>query len=281
MKIFVDTHTHLWDPDLDSEVLRYFKDTPVQKMLSAEALLEAMDQNGIDLALVAALPYKADLSIAEVDAINQHLEKEIAKSSGRLKAYFTLNPSHWEHSQRVLDRYIDHPGFVGLKIHGPFQELAANDRLLFPIYERLEKKNKPVLFHSGGIGVKGFLDHYGDVDLFDETCTRFPDLPVILGHAGRMKYEEVAIVMRKHKNVYAEISTNFSKNPAFGATPLKRLIETLQVWVGDYDRVIFGSDYPFYSQEYTLGMVRTVEEIELIKVLQENTYQFCKNINIL
>ncbi len=58
MKIFVDTHTHLWDPDLDSEVLRYFKDTPVQKMLSAEALLKAMDQNGIDLALVAALPYK-------------------------------------------------------------------------------------------------------------------------------------------------------------------------------------------------------------------------------
>ncbi len=54
-----------------------------------------------------------------------------------------------------------------------------------------------------------------------------------------MKYEEVAIVMRKHKNVYAEISTNFSKNPALGATPLKRLIETLQVWVGgDYDRVI-------------------------------------------
>ncbi len=101
----------------------------------------------------------------------------MARSSGRLKAYFTLNPSHWEHSQRVLDRYIDHPGFVGLKIHGPFQELAANDRLLFPIYERLEKKNKPVLFHSGGIGVKGFLDHYGDVDLFDETCTRFPTYP--------------------------------------------------------------------------------------------------------
>lgn len=281
MTVFVDTHTHLWNPELDSKVLGYFKGSPVQKMLRAEALIRAMDENGIDLSYVAALPYKTGLTFKEIQAINTYLEHETGRSQGRLKAYFTLNPKDQVSAQKVLDEFIDHPNFIGLKIHGPFQELYPNDENLFPIFERLEEKRKPVLFHTGGIGVKGYLDRYGDSKLFDETCTRFPNLPVILGHAGRLKYEDVAIIMRKHKNVFAEISSNFSKNTDFAAEPIKKLIETLLIWVGDLDRLIFGSDYPFYTQAYTIEILEKIEEINLAEVLKENTYRFCLENNLI
>ena len=69
----------------------------------------------------------------------------------------------------------------------------------------------PVLFHTGGIGLSGIRDCFGNLDAIDHIACEFPKLPIIMGHAGRIDYRRTAELLRKHPNVYADISTNFSR----------------------------------------------------------------------
>ena len=70
----------------------------------------------------------------------------------------------------------------------------------------------------------------------------FPDLPIILAHAGGCWYSEAVAICSNATNVYLDVSVWQSRL----LRPLKfyRALQTLLDSVS-WQRVLFGSDYPF------------------------------------
>lgn len=287
----VDIHTHLWPGASTTKALNeYFamRGLDPSRVLTARGLTDSMTAD-MEIGVVSALAMRGDETNEELGSLNAYVAGEVQKSAGRLIGFCTVNPYGGMESAEALRKYIKDDGFRGLKLHQNIQRFYPNDLRLFPIYEELQSLRLPVLFHTGGIGIRPLQDKYSALDCIEEVACLYPDMPILLGHAGRGMYDEVALILRKHENVYADVSANFAKLKEYEHLPLLELIRKVKIWVGNTDRLLFGSDYPFYGEQQTLdllqktaregGEIISPEDIEAISF--HNAGRFCKKYGLL
>lgn len=111
-------------------------------------------------------------------------------------------------------------GFVGVgEILGmlPSKDMHLsideNMRLLWPIMEVIRHHKAAALFHTGCIAYPDTCRLRAvDPILLDDVALAFPDVPIIVGHAGvqtgwyRSQPEHALMVAARHPNVYLELS---------------------------------------------------------------------------
>lgn len=283
--MIVDIHTHLWPPQKTPDKQKsYFESRglKIEKIMSADGLIANMEGYA-DVSVIATLSM-APASNSDLESYHKYVTDCIKKYPGKFYAFCCVDPLGGSESVGYLKKYLDSGDFIGLKLHPNVQSFYPNDERVFPVYECLEKYGLPVLFHSGGIGVNPFFDAYASIDAIEEVACRFPGMPIVLGHAGRGKHFDTASVLRKHPNVYADVSANFARLKGYEHTSLLELIKTVKIWTGTTEKLLFGSDYPFYTDRNTTDaldmIVRsdagpvTAEDIDNIKY--NNAYAFLK-----
>ncbi len=255
--MFIDVHTHLWPPrKTPQEMLHYFegkrKKKDISDLLSADGLLRAMEENHITLSIVASVALSANMNNNELEEINQYVHHQVKASGGKLVGFCTVDPHGGNYSLDIFSRCFEKLGFRGLKLHPSIQMVYPNDRQLYPLYAFAQKHKLPVLFHTGGIGIVPFRDKFAFPYFLDDVASDFPELIIILGHGGRLYYDQTVMLLRKHSNVYADISTNFGRSSAYKSVPLEWLLQKVKVWAGNFEKILFGSDFPFYHQSETI-----------------------------
>jgi predicted TIM-barrel fold metal-dependent hydrolase len=264
----IDIHTHLWPAERTQDAISsYFKarGLDVARTLSADGLIESMESDAdIELSVVSALAMAEGETNDDLAPINEYVAGEIARSGGKLIGFCTVDPFGGKESAAMLIKYLDGYGFRGLKLHQNVQAFYPNDQRLYPVYEELQKRHLPVLFHTGGIGIRGLMDKYSALMPIEEIACLFPEMPIILGHAGRGMYDEVALMLRKHENVYADISANFAKLEGSEYLVLQEMIQRVKIWTGGVSKLLFGSDYPFYGQQQTLELLERCDDGETL-----------------
>lgn len=92
------------------------------------------------------------------------------------------------------------------------------------------------------------------------------------------------MLLRKHPNLYADVSTNFGKTGKTLNWPMQQLLQTVKGWAGSTRHLLFGSDFPFYEQtdtrenledladQLTDGGLVTAAEVR--QIITENTEAF-------
>jgi len=126
------------------------------------------------------------------------------------------------------------------------------------VWEFAARRGCPVLAHTQG------GDPNAAPSAYDGIAREFPDVPIILGHAGntRQGVEEAVEMAGKHTNVFLDL--NFS-------TFYYGLVEDLvrRVRIG---QLIYGSDASWNSMSYLLGIIlyAKIGDTEKIKILGEN-----------
>ena len=149
-------------------------------------------------------------------------------------------------------------GARGFKLHPPLQAFAANDRLVYPLYEVIEAAGLPVIVHTGqsGIGAGqpgggGIRLRYGNPMDLDDVAADFPDLPIVLAHPS-FPWQDEALAVALHKpNVFIDLSGWL---PRYFPPQLVRYAGTLLA-----DKVMFGSDYPLISPDRWLADFAALE----------------------
>jgi predicted TIM-barrel fold metal-dependent hydrolase len=163
-------------------------------------------------------------------------------------------PGYLEEAERLLD----HPKFLGLKLHPLIDGYHPNDPSVHPLMELLlERGGLPVLIHSGH---PIFTLPWS----IEELAVAFPGVKVILGHMGHgnVVYINASIdIAARNPNVYLETS----------GMPMHTKIKEAVERVGP-ERVIYGSDAPFHHPAVEILRVRVSGlEAELLdRVLREN-----------
>lgn len=263
----IDIHAHLWPSDTTTQALNeYFaaRGLDPSDVLSAEGIIAAMAP-GMEKCVIAALAMREGQTNRDLVLVNTYVREQLNRSGGKLTGLCTVDPFGGQESADALRKYIQRDGFKGLKLHQNIQCFYPNDPALFPIYEELQSLGRPVLFHTGGIGIKPLQDKYSSLDCIEEVACLFPKMPILLGHAGRGKYDDVALLLRKHEHMYADVSANFAKLKGFEHLPLAELIRKVKIWTGSVDKLLFGSDYPFYGETQTLELLsRIAKEDSLV-----------------
>ncbi len=211
--------------------------------------IEEMDEAGITKAVVPlrrAFGHK-----------NEDLLSLLAEYPGRfigapcLDPYLPLAKSLEELQEYVLEG----PCSVIMMEPGKCQEpMQANDRRIWPIYERCQEKQIPVLLSFGGFIPPAL--NYNEPYRIEEIAVAFPDLKLVVCHAGWPFVQEMIHVAYFRKNVYL-VPDMYMVNCAGAQDYIAAANYMLQ------DKIILGSAYPILSMKENVAYVRSKVRAEV------------------
>jgi uncharacterized protein len=237
--VVIDCHTHLDDDG------------------GADKLLRSMDEAGIDCSIVIAETLPGDIS-------NAAQVLEAVRRSERLWAIVNCVFSKTVELKYVeeLTQLLEQERVVGLKFYLGYEEYSANDERLHQLYEHCEKHDVPIMFHTGVLeaGSTGLLEYSHPLQV-DRVATRFPNLTIVIAHMGNPWLIDCAAVLAKNPNAYADMSAFFAENRSITAHDVevfKQRMEQVRVFLYSYEKFLFGTDYPLYSQKEYLAAVEAL-----------------------
>ena len=172
----------------------------------------------------------------------------------RLIGFMSLHP-HDHHVLDELERCRTDLGLPGIKLGANYQNFHPLESRVLAIYERAQKHGMPVLFHQGTSPVRVAPIRFAHPLLMDEVAMRYPDLKIIMAHMGHPWTVDSAVVVRKHPNVYADVSGLFYRPWSFYETMIKAT-----EWAV-LDKLLFASDYPVTTAAETVAGLRNVNQI--------------------
>lgn len=120
------------------------------------------------------------------------------------------------------------------------------------LWEYAKKHNLPVLLHTGTTFV-----HKAPIECtlpryLDDVAIRFPDVKIIMAHLSHPYEGECVAVIRKHPNVFADCSALHYR--PFQLYHSLMLVQEYGVW----DKVLFGTDYPFTTVSASIAGIRAL-----------------------
>ena len=165
---------------------------------------------------------------------------EVVESIPGLYALVWSNPRLPGYVEEARE-FLDHPKFLGMKLHPLLDGYHPNDPLVHRLVELLLERRLPVLIHCGH---PIFTLPWS----IEELAVSFPAARIILGHMGHgnVVYINGAIdVAIRNPNVYLETS----------GMPMHTKIKEGVERVGE-TRVLYGSDVPFHHPVVEIDKVR-------------------------
>ena len=112
-----------------------------------------------------------------------------------------------------------------------------------------------MLFHQGTSPTRDAPLRYAHPLLVDEIAIRYPDLKMVMAHLGHPWQVDTCVVIRKHPNVYADLSANFYRPFPFW----EQMVKAAEWKV--LDKILFGTDYPVTEVQETIDHLRRVNDI--------------------
>jgi len=163
---------------------------------------------------------------------------DFCRGRERLIPFCSMDPPNTADPPGLLEECVNDLGCRGLKLYPPYQHFYPNDENMYPLYEKAVELGVPVMFHTGSSVYRNSKMKYGDPLHFDELAADFPDLKIVMAHAGRgFWYDRAFFLSRLHKNVYMEVA----------GLPPGKLLEYFPKLEKNADKVLFGSDWPGVS----------------------------------
>ena len=153
--MILDIHTHIFPPEICRDRGRYFPGEPAFELLyrdhkksplsTAEGLVSAMDQQGIDVSVTFGFPWKQPELIRRS---NDYVLESVARYPDRLRGFACLNPElpgAVEEGERCLGA-----GMKGLGEIASYLDSSSGAWLesMKPLAQMAEKHQVPLLLHT-------------------------------------------------------------------------------------------------------------------------------------
>jgi len=198
---------------------------------------------------------------------NDHIADLVRQHPSRLIGFGCVDPHMGDEAVRELERCVKVLGLKGLgEMDGSKQNFVPSDPKYFPIYDRCQELEVPVVFHTGNS--PGYPIEYASPVYIDRIAYNFPRLRICLAHMGWPWADVAAAIAWNKPNVYLDINALRLKYlPPAVVTMMNSVIQ---------DKVLFAHDFPVFP---TAKMVQEFEELPLKpevkrKIREENPRRF-------
>lgn len=248
MKI-VDSHIHV---GLQSFCLPQQEGLPYELCNTYEDIVALMDQYKVDQAVILPVPHRS----VNVKRSNDYVYEAYRRFPERLIPFCRIDDK--------LEQNLS-MGFQGVKLHLLYEDLEI--RALRKELQLIEDAGVPLLLHAL------FRDKVRQVE---QILRLAPNLRIILAHMGRghlytgEQVVENAMGLRRYSNVYMDTST---------VGDLQSIINACEIL--GYDRVVYGSDYPFGRSMFREAYRYDMEIAQLVNSLNPRQADMVLHENLL
>lgn len=205
-----------------------------------ERLIERMDDAEIDEAIVSPLkPPSLDFDDANDKLANRITGEDRLHGIGRIDPRLDDAPSH-------VDKAISEYGLRGIRLHPWEETYSISSKFVTPVISRAEDHGVPVWIHAGYPGVSHALS-------IREVAEDFPDVKFVLTHGAQLDISGLSLM---DALLLADETTNtlFDPSGVYRRDFIQDLVET-----AGPDRVVFGSNAPYFHPEVEKSRITTVD----------------------
>ncbi len=252
--MIIDVHSHTW------EYPAHFSDDFRQQAKRAKAGVEmdltvtydAYRASSPDDTITIVFGGKAKLSGLWVD--DRYVANYVAADPERLIGFLSVDPTQpgWEDELRFGHQEL---GLRGIKLLSMYAGFRPDESRLDPLWEYATKHRLPVLLHTGTTFIAQAPLECTLPRHLDVVATRFPEVRIIMAHLGHPYEGEAIVTARKHPHVYCDISALHYRPFQFYHSLM--LVQEYGIW----DKVLFGTDYPFTTVNATLDGLRKLNDM--------------------
>ncbi len=261
--MIVDFHTHIYPLSLREQRETYlsrdrtfgelFSD-PRAKMATAEELVAAMDEDGIDRSVVMGIGW-TDQGVAR--EVNDYLIDATSRFPDRLTGFAGVNPAWGNEASALEAERCSRAGLRGIgELHPSSQGFdLGNESVMAPLMEVVRERGLIVTTHSSE-PVGHTYQGKGDTrpEMLWRFITQHPDMTLVCAHwgGGLPFYALMPEVAEALNNVYFDTAASPFLYDA-------RVFEVVTELVGA-EKILLGSDYPLLSAS---RLTRQVHEADL------------------
>jgi predicted TIM-barrel fold metal-dependent hydrolase len=260
--MIIDFHTHIFPPWLVAQRQRYLERdaafgelyaSPKAKMATAEDLLAAMDEDGVDKSVVMGIGW-SDQGLAR--EANDYIIEAARRHPERLVGFASVNPAWGDAAAREVERCAQ-AGLRGVgEFHEDLQGFDLGDkRTMAPLMDVARHHRLIVTTHASE-PVGHLYQGKGKTtpDVLWRFIQNFPDVTIVCAHwgGGLPFYALMPEVARGLANVYFDTAAS-----PFLYTP--HVFTTVASLVGA-NKILMGSDFPLLRVR---RLIKQVEESSL------------------
>jgi predicted TIM-barrel fold metal-dependent hydrolase len=250
----VDVHSHYWryPEHFQDDFRNQAKRARAGVEVDLTVTFEDYQRQSVPDVKTIVFGGKAKLSGMWVD--DKAVQEYVSAHPDHLIGFLSIDPTEpgWE---RELEEGHKGLGLRGIKLLPMYAGFRPDDDRLTPLWRYAEKHGLPVLLHTGTTFISQALLECTLPRHLDPVAAKYPEVRLILAHLGHPYEGECVAVIRKHPNVYADLSALHYR--PFQLYHSLMLVQEYGVW----DKVLFGTDYPFTTVRATIDGLRALNRM--------------------
>lgn len=209
----------------------------------AAGTVKRMDEVGVERFVISDIKSIEN----DPDSGNARAAAACAEFPGRIYAYGGYAPSKYAKNIAAFEKFLDQPGFIGIKFHCQLHNTRPESPLYQPAFEVANERGLPILTH-------GVLPP----DLLRKLLAEKPNLTYIAAHFAASPpegNEPYLAIAREFSNFYFDTTGSVIRFGGFA-----RLTERMPV-----EQILYGSDFPIMDFPYQLGRVLYADVSDTVK----------------
>ena len=262
--MIVDVHTHMPThpdtvPDSEQQTDTTMRSGETVRLTnSIDDYLQAMAP--VDKAFIlpiAPRPENADSDRRQIpgwpESMNVNdVSVEVARRlPDKLIPFMSLHPLDPQ-VDAEYDRAVGDLGCKGIKMY-PTQFDPESEEA-FRLFARLEHDGLPIVFHQGTNPNRDASLMHAHPSVMDRIAMAFPRLKIVMAHLGHPWHTDCLAVVRKHVNVWADVSGQFYRPWSFWNG-----MRLFHEW-GVTQKILFGSDWPLTDPQDNIDALRNLNK---------------------
>ncbi len=295
MSKIIDFHAHYFPVEyLDGLKKAGSSSTDAARNLNAgstdhdiNSRLRMMDEANVDLQVLTAAPQspyfknkEEAVSLARL-ANNQYAEI-VDQHSERFTALAALPLPHEEATTGEIKRAMDDLGMPGVNISTSVLDSTLKDSRLDPVWEALNKRDAIVYVHAAGEGAQSplinehglrwivgapFEDTIGVLHLLQAGIpVRYPNIKFVVAHLGGplpFYMQRIDDSYEQWDAPFPDMPSKLLKNMWFDTVNFYEPSLICAVEAFGPDRILLGSDYPYFQDELYTRTVNYIRKSRL------------------
>lgn len=251
--MIVDCHTHLstseqWGQEFRRAFGQAYQGLGIDLHTTPERHWKAMEK--VD----RVITFGINSRFLKMNTPNHQIAEYARAHPEKVIGFMSIDPQD-PNAIEELERCVHDLNLRGIKMSPVYQGYEPMDFRAQEIYKRATKYNLPILVHAAFQSIPQTPMRWANPLLFDEVGIHFPDLKIILAHVCLPWFRDAMVVVRKHRNFYADISGATSK-PWWGYQALLTFHE-----FNLCHKLLFGSDFPIFTVEDTIQGLRNINQV--------------------
>lgn len=252
--MIIDVHSHAWKfpADFSDDFIRQAGRARPGHAVDFTATYETYRSTAPEDTRTIVFGGKARLSGLWVD--DRTVADYVARDPARLIGFLSVDPTQagWERDLRAGHEEL---GLRGIKLLPMYAGFSPDDPVLDPLWRYAERNGLPVLLHMGTTFIAQAPLAFTLPRLIEPVALKHPGVKIILAHLGHPYEGECLVTIRKHENVFADISAlHYRPWQLYNSL---MLAQEYGVW----HKLLFGTDFPFTTVNASVAGVRSLNDM--------------------